>query len=327
MCGIAGIYNFDKKEVRKADLKRMCDLIKHRGPDDKGTYLQNNVGLGNRRLSIIDLSAAGHQPMTDNKENLWIVYNGEVYNYIELMQELKKKGYQFKSKTDTEVILYAYQEWGESCLQKLNGMWAFAIYNSKSRELFCARDHFGIKPFYYYSDKKQFLFSSEIKPLLAKIKSAPNYELIFDYLAYGITDHTDKTFFEKINILPPGHSLKISKNKIKIKKYWQPEFTPQMPFNKKVVEEFKELFIDSVRLRLRSDVAIGTSLSGGIDSSVIAATINKLLKSDRVPAVKDIQNTFSARYKNSQHDEGQFIEEIIHNTSLTPHYVFLNEKT
>ena len=153
MCGIAGIINKNEKNIEKKDLERMVKIMKYRGPDDEGYFIENNIGLGHCRLSIIDLSQAGHQPMTNENNNLHITYNGEIYNYLELKNELKKFGHKFKSNSDTEVILHAYEQWGEKCLDKFNGAWAFAIWNRRKKELFCSRDRLGIKPFYYFSNK------------------------------------------------------------------------------------------------------------------------------------------------------------------------------
>ncbi|RKX54554.1 MAG: asparagine synthetase B, partial [Thermotoga sp.] len=166
MCGIAGVINLNYKLVDEKSIRRMIKVIKHRGPDDEGYFVDNNIGLGHCRLSIIDLSKAGHQPMADKDKSLWIVYNGEVYNFLEIRRELERIGYRFKSNSDAEVILYSYKEWGERCVDRFNGMWAFAIWDKKRKELFCSRDRFGIKPFYYFFDGKTFAFASEIKSLL-----------------------------------------------------------------------------------------------------------------------------------------------------------------
>src|SRR3990172_6782185 len=189
MCGIAGIINLNKKRVDKNTLVKMAKTLSHRGPDDEGYFIEKNIALGHRRLSIIDLSKAGHQPMA--RENLVIVFNGEIYNYIEIKEELKNRGYRFKTQTDTEVILASYQEWGEECLKQFNGMWAFAIYDRKKNVLFCARDRLGVKPFYYFYDKTKFVFASEPKALLAhpEIKAQPNEQLILVYLIFSYFYH------------------------------------------------------------------------------------------------------------------------------------------
>ena len=199
MCGICGIINFDNKPVIHDELKLMMLKMKHRGPDDEGTYIDKNIGLGFVRLSILDLSPAGHQPMFSHDGQYVIVFNGEVYNYIELKDELKSK-YVFKTRTDTEVVLAAYQEWGKACLDKFNGMFAFVIYNIASKELFAARDRFGIKPFYYYQNSDKFIFASDIPSLISVFETEllPDDTAIFDYLAFGRTDQNENTFFQQI---------------------------------------------------------------------------------------------------------------------------------
>lgn len=300
MSGITGIINLNQKSINQKDIKKMTDAIKHRGPDEEGYFIDNNLGLGHRRLAIIDLSKAGHQPMNNKDGSLWIVHNGEVYNYLELRKELENRGYKFKSSTDTEIILYAYQEWGEKCLEKFNGRWAFAIWDRKKKELFCSRDRIGIKPLYYFFDGKIFAFASEIKPLL-KLKNPrePNETLIYDFLRFGLLDHTNETFFKNIKKLPPGSWLKIKQNRrISIRKYWDFEVSNEIRNNKKDsqrdAEEFLELLIDSVKLRLRSDVPIGSCFSGGPDSSAIVCIINNLLRKEKIPVIGERQKTFSA---------------------------------
>ena len=215
MCGICGIINLNNSHVQETSVKKMMHKMKHRGPDDEGIFIDNNIGLGFVRLSIIDLSFKGHQPMKDVSGRYIIIHNGEVYNYIELREELKKKGYNFKSNTDTEVILYSYIEWGRDCLNKFNGMWAFVVYDSKEREFFMSRDRYGIKPFYYYRDNERFIFASEISPILQVLKCnpSPDNQVVFDYLVFNRTDQTEKTFFEKINKLQHGFCLQIKANK------------------------------------------------------------------------------------------------------------------
>ncbi|HAW81562.1 MAG TPA: asparagine synthetase B, partial [Balneola sp.] len=198
MCGIAGYIPLKKNEVDASRLKEMTNVISHRGPDDEGFFIDELVGLGHRRLSIIDLSKDGHQPMS-NDDGLIITYNGEVYNYIELREELEKEGEIFKTKTDTEVILAAYKKWGRDCVKKFNGMWAFAIYDSKNKILFCSRDHYGIKPFYYTRKENVFLFGSEIRQLLFSFeKPIMNEEVVRNFLFASVNESVDKTFFKNI---------------------------------------------------------------------------------------------------------------------------------
>ena len=206
MCGIAGIVRFDKKPVKKDEVLKMMRVIKHRGPDDEGVYVDGAVGLGHVRLSILDLSAAGHQPMTDETGRYTIIQNGEAYNYIELREELVAKGYTFRTQTDTEVVLNGYIEWGEAVLERLNGMFAMAIYDKEAQTVFLARDRFGVKPFYYYVDGEQMVFASEIPAILEVLEGKPkaNDEAIFDYLVFNRTDQTEETFFEGIYKLQHG---------------------------------------------------------------------------------------------------------------------------
>ncbi len=323
MCAIAGIYNFDNSPVPEDLLHKMINILRHRGPDDEGYYITHGIGLGHRRLSIIDLSPAGHQPMCNEDGNIWITYNGEVYNYIELAQELKARGHVFKSVTDTEVIIHAYEEYGEECLQKFNGMFAFAIWDDKKKKLFCARDRFGVKPFYYYSGGRSFHFASEIKAIItdSTIERKPNDRIIYDYLAYGLLDHTEDTFFEGIKSLLPAHYLVIENSEIKIRRYW--DLDPTKVKNKVDDEEcaskFYELFRDSVRLRLRSDVPVGTCLSGGLDSSSIVCVANDLLKECRAELK---QRTFSSCFDHKKYDERVFIESVLKKTGAEMNYTF-----
>lgn len=302
MCGICGIINFDGQKVESSDLEKMMKQIKHRGPDDDGIFNCDNVGLGCVRLSILDLSFAGHQPMYSHNRRYVIVHNGEVYNYLELRKELKHK-YNFKTGTDTEVVLAAYQEWDEDCLNRFNGMFAFVIYDIQNNKIFGARDRFGIKPFYYYQDRNKFVFASEIPSILCilEIKQEANNQVIFDYLAFNRTDQTQKTFYKNIYKLQHGHSFNISNSNFKLKKWYDLKHHVGKPFNNHL--EYKELFSDAVKLRLRSDVPVGVCLSGGLDSSSIVSILLKDYE-------KNDLNTFSAVYgKNEIGDESLYISE------------------
>lgn len=330
MCGIAGIYNLDKNDVDGKMIKRMTDIMAHRGPDDEGFYVKKNVGLGHRRLSIIDLSESGHQPMCNEDKTVWITYNGEVYNYIELRKELERSGHLFNSRTDTEVIIHAYEEWGEKCLDRFNGMFSFAIWDEKKEQLFCARDRFGVKPFYYYFNGKSFVFASEIKAInaLSFFKLKPNDKIIYDYLAFGITDHTDETFFNDIKSLYPGSLLFVKKNGLFIEKYYKYDINSDLgkfsvKKNKTYAERILELLQDSIRLRLRSDVSMGSCLSGGLDSSAIVCLSNGILFNDteRKNNIVD-QDTFSSCFEDERFDERKYISRIIEYTKARPNYVF-----
>lgn len=309
MCGICGIINFNEQPVSIEDIKNMMKAMKHRGPDDAGIFTHKNVGLGHVRLSILDLTKAGHQPMFDITGTYCIVHNGEVYNYLELKQLLCPK-YTFKSRTDAEVILYAFKEWGVDCLHRFNGMFAFAIYNKKLHSLFIARDRFGIKPLYYYYDGNKFIFASEIKAILKVIRRSlvPNDTAIFDYLVYNRTDHTTETFLKNIKKLNHGHCLyiKIKDKSIKIYRWYKLEDNIYEPF--KSYEEFRTTLSSAIKLRLRSDVPVGICLSGGLDSSSILSILLNILHK------KDLQ-TFSVVYgSNFIYDETKYIE-LFSNTS------------
>jgi asparagine synthase (glutamine-hydrolysing) len=303
MCGISGIINFNNNPVQEKEIRLMMLKMKHRGPDDEGVFIDNNIGLGFVRLSILDLSPAGHQPMFSHNGDLVIIFNGEIYNYIEIRAELKHK-YQFCTGTDTEVILAAYQEWGEDCLNRFNGMFSIVIYDIKLKEVFIARDRYGIKPLYYYHNDEVFIFASEIKSILPLIgKKIVNNKIVYDYLLYNRTDHTDSTFFKNISKLPHGSLLKIKNGKFKIHNW----YTLSAKINNNEIlskENYRELFKDSLKLRLRADVPVGVSLSGGIDSSSIVASLIHDFNLNEL-------NTFSAVYnKNEPADESRYIDEF-----------------
>lgn len=318
MCGITGIYHSNLQAVNAEILQRMTRQLAHRGPDDEGFFLDTETGLGFRRLSILDLSQSGHQPMCNTDRTLWIVFNGEIYNYIELRDELRSKGYDFRSQTDTEVILAAYHCWGEDCLNRFNGMWAFAIWDVNKRELFCARDRFGEKPFYYFCNEQIFLFASEIKALLVHplVPRKPNDQIIYYFLTENIRDWNEETFFEGILQLPPGHCLRIGQNYLSLKSYYRlnpDSFGTSQLTEKAAAEKFRELFEDAVRLRLRSDVPVGSCLSGGLDSSSVVCVMNRLLQSEHplTKAIGEQQKTFSARSENADIDEGPYMHAIL----------------
>ena len=279
MCGISGIINKNNCRVIQNDIQEMNDLIVHRGPDDEGYYFGNNFAFGHRRLSIIDLSSDGHQPM-HYLDKYTITYNGEVYNYLEIKKELLKYGYQFDSNTDTEVILASYDKWGEECVNKFNGMWAFAIFDKEKNTIFCSRDRFGIKPFYYTEVDGKFLFASEIKQLLRFYNiNYVNKTILGDYLLYGLEEHTNETFFKNIYKLGASCNLiyDLKVHKYKIDKYFKVELNKKLESlsENESIECIKNRLYGSISLRLRSDVKVGTCLSGGLDSSSIAAIASK----------------------------------------------------
>lgn len=317
MCGIAGILLNTPDTGVAYHLKKMTDAITHRGPDGEGHWnnTKGSVYLGHRRLSIIDLSDNASQPMP-YINRYHIVHNGEIYNYIEIRTLLQQKGYSFKSQSDTEVILAAYDYWKERCLQHFDGMFAFAIWDEKEEQLFAARDRFGEKPFYYYEDPGNFIFASEMKALWAiGIEKKTDDKMLLNYLTLGHVQNCEdkeQTFYTNIYSLPPSHYLIFnpSTQSSKITKYWS--------INKEIkigisatdaVEKFTELFNRSVKRRLRSDVAIGTSLSGGIDSSSIAATIMEI--NSRPLSNLDGLKTFSAVFPDFEKNESKYIQLVI----------------
>lgn len=281
MCGISGLIDqtLDNNSIR-ARLSVMSNLIEHRGPDDFGLWIHDklNLGLSHRRLSIIDLSQNGKQPMTDNDGN-WIVFNGEIYNYKEISKEIGLE--KFKSASDTEVILWAYKKWGKDCLNRFRGMFAFALWDEKKQELFCARDHFGIKPFYYFTHKGKFYFASEIKallPFIPEIKT--NKEGLKDYLTFQLC-LDGKTLFDGIEELKPAHYLTFSKEKFEATKYWEVYYEPNFSISEnQLQEQLTELLMDSVKSHIVSDVPVGAYISGGYDSSSLGSIASKYNQKD-----------------------------------------------
>lgn len=322
MCGIAGIWK-RKGNVFASEIIRMAELIAHRGPDDMGHVLIDtrgdlpmvhfteaddssegyDLGLANRRLSIIDLSLGGHQPMT--RDGCTIVHNGEIYNYIELRKMLSEEGHSFSSKSDTEVLLHAYLEWGIECLSRLNGMFAFAIWDDQRKVLFCARDRLGIKPFYYYINPNEFIFASEIKSILTVLQQKPdvNEGLVYDFLSMEWLDHTDETFFEGILRLPAGSCMLIGPGRTEIVKYWDLD-SPEPGYTSldENAEKFRELFTDSIRLQMRSDVTVGCCLSGGMDSTAVVSVA--------APQSPYRMRTFTARFSGDSMDEWPYVQAV-----------------
>lgn len=311
MCGICGIIRFDQQPVPEEPIRHMMRIQKHRGPDDEGIFIDENLGLGFVRLSILDLTASGHQPMFSKDERYVVVFNGEIFNYIELRDELKSLGHQFTTNTDTEVLLAAYQQWGEICLNRFNGMWAFVIYDRRDKQIFASRDRYGIKPFYYYANDRFFAFASEIPPLLSLLPGKPTQDnqSIFDYLVFNRTDQTENTFFNEIKKLQHGRSIRMDLGKgnqfshSSIKKWYDLKARVAESNGFTDPEGFRELFSSAIGLRLRSDVPVGVCLSGGLDSSSIVSVLLRDFQK------KDL-HTFSAVYNKGQYgDETEFINE------------------
>ncbi len=326
MCGIAGIFSRNGPPVMGSQLVAMTNVIASRGPDDAGHILIDSggarppidfrhlapegvsadVGLGHRRLSIIDLSALGHQPMSF--AGCTIVYNGEIYNYLELAEELRCLGHSFLSQSDTEVLLHAYVEWKAACLDKLNGIFSFVIWDSRSGLLFCARDRLGVKPFYYCFDGDRVAFCSEIKGLLCAVQKRPelNDALAYTYLKSGRVDHSDDTFFKGVRRLPAGHWLKATRENLSIGRFWEAKPAEANEAGPAPAEEcerrFHDLFHDAIRLQMRADVPVGCCLSGGLDSSSIVSVAAHL---SAYP-----MKTFTARYSDARMDEWAYAQAV-----------------
>lgn len=327
MCGIAGIISFELP-VSSNRIKRMTDVIAHRGPDGDGIWLSedNSVGLGHRRLSIIDLSSAANQPMHYNDGRYTITFNGEIYNYVEIRKNLKSKGFIFRTESDTEVLLALYHEKKSACLQDLDGMFAFAIWDNIEKTLFCARDRFGEKPFYYSLTSQEFVFGSEIKQLFAaNISKLINPQLVYYYINFGLEGNPnfpEQTFYKGINQLLPGHYLILNNNKPpEIKSYWELNTSNYCSISfDDAVEKFRDLFTQSIKRRLRSDVPIGSCLSGGLDSSSIVLSI------DNLKLTGQVQKTFSARFKGFEMDEGKYIDYVVKRMGSVQNYdVWISE--
>ena len=305
MCGICGKMNLrPSSPVNREDLVKMTGVITHRGPDDEGCYVAGNIGLGFRRLSIIDLKT-GHQPLANEDDSVWIAFNGEIYNHQELRRELLDKGHIFKTQTDTETIIHLYEEYGRDSVRRLRGMFGFAIWDSRTQTLFCARDRFGIKPFFYYLDNSRFLFGSEIKSILQdrNVDRQLSLQALDYYLAFGYTPR-DRTIFEHIKKLEPAHTLEIRVGREPVfTKYWDIRYEPDHSVSEEEwCERIEQKLSESVRMHLMSDVPLGAFLSGGIDSSSVVA----LMAQHSNRPVK----TFSIGFHEAEFNELQYAREI-----------------
>lgn len=327
MCGISGIIS--NKPDSAHLVEAMNNRIAHRGPDDSGIWQGEGVVLGHRRLSILDLSQAGKQPMGYCEGRYWIVYNGEVYNFVEIRDDLRKKGFTFKSESDTEVILAAFIEWGAGCLNKFNGMWSLSIWDCKERTLFLSRDRFGIKPLFYCQNNDLFAFSSEMKglfPVLKEIK--PNLPVIEKAKASVFSyEITEDCLIEGIKRLPPGSYGIFRNNRLDIRKWWHTlDHLPEIPGSyQEQVEQFRELFLDACRIRMRSDVSIGTCLSGGLDSSAIACAMKHIGKhSPGYRQTEDWQHAFVATFPGSPIDELKYARKVVEHTGIAVDYIEIN---
>ncbi len=315
MCGICGIYNKTGQPVSHEKIEEMKKVIVHRGPDEEGTYINNNIGFGFRRLKIIDLFT-GNQPMENEKGDIVLICNGEIYNYLTLREELIKKGHTFRSTNDVEVIVHLYEEEGIECVKKLRGMYGFVLFDKKKNIIFGARDRFGIKPFYYYDSPNQFVFGSEMKSILTldEIKREVNQESLVHYLTFQYVPEP-QTILKGIKKLPPASFFVLKNNKLTIQKYWELEFNPQNKPLSYFVEGIRETLRESVHLHTQSDVPWGAFLSSGIDSSLITALLSE---------IKQI-STFSVGYEEKDYSEldearqtAKILNTVHHEYKITP---------
>jgi len=347
MCGISGIISLNGKNADPLILQRMSDTIRHRGPDGDGFLFlgekgfitaygddtpeqvrssstpfaplqhistvsgQFIFGFAQRRLAILDLGENGHQPLCDSNKEIWITYNGEIYNYIELRQRLQQKGYQFQTRTDTEVIVAAYLEWGTDCVNEFNGMWSFVLFDLRKNQFFGSRDRFGVKPFYYYKDSNSFIFASEQKALLKHpgVKSGINTKALGEYFISGQIDYHEQGIFQNILELFPASSFTLSLDSGEFKKWTYYTLTANEAYAdfdplkfKEYTRHTEELIREAIRIRLRSDVPIGSCLSGGIDSSAIVGIVQDLTKNDSGTKL----NTFTSAFQEKEYDESHW---------------------
>lgn len=366
MCGISGIIN--NQGIDLLSIVKMNNLIRHRGPDDEGYFLEDSnhqiyiaggcdtsgevwsykspyqpiiniseidkrnlrIALGHRRLSILDLSAAGHQPMSFANGRYWIVFNGEIYNYIEIRKELIYLGYIFVSDSDTEVVLAAWHEWGIECQDRFNGMWALVIYDRMKEEIFITRDRFGIKPLYYwFTSDGSFCFASEIKQfsVCASWDAKVNPQRVYDYLVYSFTDHTEETMFYGVYQIPGGHYFRSglndimpdSQGKIRLIKWYDLVPNQYKGTFEQASQKFEEIFKSSIDLHLRADVSVGSALSGGLDSSAIVCEVNNIL---RKQGVEHLQKTFSSCSTDERFSEKKWMDVVVENTKVDAYFVF-----
>lgn len=368
MCGISGLISPTRVDL--AALNRMTNLIRHRGPDDEGYVIFNNdkavclsgkdthpditkasiphgpirtleawndwkpsIGFGHRRLSIVDLSPVGHQPMSYQNGRYWIIYNGEIYNYLELREELKKFGYSFISDSDTEVILAAYAQWGSKCLERFNGMWSFALYDMQKRTLMLARDRFGIKPLYYWVSPKGVLaFGSEIKQftVLDGWQSILNPQTAYDFLVHGLTDHSEQTMFSGVYQIGPGFCAEINLDKcqswssggrIETKRWYRLPINDFKGSFEDAVRVFHDYFNDAIKLHLRSDVPVGSCLSGGLDSSSIVCSVSQQIRKNKADQ-NYLQRTYSACSQIEDFNEYKWITAVVRQTGVSNRIVY-----
>jgi asparagine synthase (glutamine-hydrolysing) len=322
MCGIAGLVGLHGQHVDEQTVRAMADAVSHRGPDGNGVLVEANVGLGHRRLAIVELSRDADQPMTTLDRAVSIVFNGEIYNYIELRDELSALGHTFRTHSDTEVILAAYLQWGKQCVVRFNGMWSFALYDRRAANLFCSRDRFGEKPFYFVRNDKWFAFGSEIRQLLPFVRNRrANSRSLFKFILGGFAEDPDQSFFDGISKLPAGHNLVLNTRtgSVSVERYY--EIVLDAALSKismtDAVNQFASMLDDSVRLRLRADVPIATCLSGGLDSSSVAV----LAARRYLMTVGDKFSAITALSEQLDNDESSYAAQVVAHSNLNWHTV------
>lgn len=330
MCAIAGIVCRRPLRPSPDAVRRMIAVQRHRGPDGEGLFESSEVVLGHCRLAILDLSEAGHQPMPDGERRCWITYNGEIYNWVELAQELQRAGHHFRSRSDTEVLLAAYKQWGPGCVDHLRGMFAFAVWDEQEKRLFAARDRLGIKPFHYWTsaDGAQLAFASELKALLEFLpERRVNHRLAGEFLAWNVLDHDPAaTMLQDVARLPAGHWLSWdAASGLRVRRYWTLEVSEELQSSPaeraRLIAEFRERFVDSISVHLRSDVPVGSCLSGGLDSSAIVCAVSKELAARQVTNAS-WQHTFTACFEEPELDERPYADAVTHATRTRNHQVF-----
>jgi len=304
MCGIAGIINRDGAPAPDALVRSMIRALAHRGPDADGFHLDGSCALGHARLSIIDV-AGGHQPMTNEDGSLWITFNGEIFNYVELRAELEHRGHRFATQSDTEVILHLYEERGDDCVHDLNGQWAFALWDSRRRRLLLSRDRIGVRPLFYTFAGNQFLFASEIKSLCVHPSVSREIDLkALDQIFTLWAPLAPRTILKQVHELPPGHLLSLDQNRHELRAYWRPSYEPSPAADEgRCADELLHLLTDATRIRLRSDVPVGAYLSGGLDSSIVTALV-KQIAHGRL-------RTFSVAFDDAEFDESAYQNDVV----------------
>ena len=330
MCGIAGILNSDGRPAEPEELCAITRALAHRGPDGEGIHVQGPLGLGHRRLAILDLGESGKQPMQCVDGRYWVTFNGEIFNFVELRRELESHGHRFRTESDTEVIAHAYQRWGADCVLHFNGMWAFAIWDVRQRELFLSRDHFGIKPLFYLAEPNRFVFASELKSFLHLRNFVPREnEEVMKLALFKSSDveAVEDTLLLGVKRLQGGHNMKVGAAGVRVWRWWHTlDHVPSVPASLDgQAEAFRELFFDACRLRLRSDVPVATCLSGGVDSSAVLCTLAALREQTNGATggerlTDDSQRAFVATFPGTPKDERRYAELAIQHSAAEPRY-------